>query len=295
MSLAETKKVCCRTAYTSLALTVTSPREVRLLGEILCSDRKVLVVVHSRATNDQFLFYQDAYLREASGYVEDYGQDEKGRNYLVVSPTIFHPHGGGQKGDRGQLFFADDAQARELGVEEGVEILDARYSGGGVRHVLIDSLALGPKLCHADGAKVRLVINWNFRQSQMRLHSSAHVLHLFIEQVLGRAVEFPRTSDLLEDYGLNRYEIPNLLDQDQFAMVLEKSNVFVAEDHPIETGYDDSPGASPGARLWKCGGWTIPCGGTHPVSTAFIGCISGQLSTRRGRTSITFSASYISA
>lgn len=275
-----------------LALTVTSPREVRVHGEILRSDRKVFVVVHSHVTNNEFLFYQDAYLREASGYVEDYGQDEKGRNYLVVSPTIFHPHGGGQKGDRGRLFFADDAQARELGVEEGVEILDARYSGGGgVRHVLTDSLALGPKLAHANGAEVRLVLNWDFRQAQMRLHSSAHILHLCIEHVLGRAVEFPRTSDLLEDYGLNRYEIPNLLNQDQFAMVLEKSNVFVAEDHRIETSYDESPGARPGARLWMSGGWTIPCGGTHPVSTAFIGRISGQLSTRRGRTSITFSAS----
>jgi Ser-tRNA(Ala) deacylase AlaX len=130
-----------------------------------------------------------------------------------------------------------------------------------------------------------LRLDWDFRHRQMRLHSAAHLLHCFVEQALGRPVDYPETSDLQPDYGLNRYERKELLTPAQMEGVLETLNEFIAAGHAIVTSPDPE---REGYRFWRCEQWVIPCGGTHPADTREIGTVQAELSLKRGRTSMTF-------
>lgn len=234
------------------------------------------------------LYYKDCYLTESTGYITDSGYDEKGRPFVTVSPTIFHPHGGGQKGDRGSISFVEEGDKSRFG-DGKIEVVDTRKGVLGSNLILTRELVIPASRPILDGVEVHLFLDWGFRYMQMRLHSTAHLLHCFVEDVIGKQVEFPRTSDLQETFGLNRYEIPGLINESQLAEVIRRLNNFIQEGHEVCIGYDDTPGAPPEARVWRCGKWTIPCGGTHIKSVKEIGVVTAKLSTKRGKTSMTFS------
>lgn len=236
----------------------------------------------------QLDFYEDPYRHEDDVWVDSCGVDDKGRTYLVLSNTIFHPHGGGQKGDRGALIVSEEI-ADALGSSTRLAIVDTRRTEHGIGHILGDPVATSALTRELVGVQpVHLYLDWDFRHRQMRLHSTAHLLHCFVEQVLERQVDPPATSDLQDGHGLNRYDEPALVTPEQMQDVLAALNQFVAADHVIATRADTTPNAPDGARLWECESWSIPCGGTHPRSTAEIGTVSADLSTKRGRTSMTF-------
>ena len=232
-------------------------------------------------------FYEDVYRTELEVWVDAIGQDERFGPYLLLSETLCHPHGGGQKGDRATLLLPpEDAQALGLGDSEGLPIVDTRKGDGRILHVLGSPLDAGAAEGVLVGSKpYRLRLDWAFRLRQMRLHSAAHLLHCFVERVLGRAVGFPETSDLQPDYGLNRYDQKELLTPEQLAEVLRQLNAFIAEGHAITTYPDET---RPGFRFWRCEDWVIPCGGTHPANAREIGPVQAELSLKRGRTSMTF-------
>jgi len=231
-------------------------------------------------------FYEDVYRTELEVWVDALEQDERYGTCLVFSQTLCHPHGGGQKGDRATLLLPPE-DAAALGLEgEGLAIADTRRADGRILHVLAAPLDVGV----AEGVLVgshpyRLRLDWDFRHRQMRLHSAAHLLHCFVQHVLGREVKPPETSDLQPDYGLNRYEQKELLTPEQMEDVLRQLNAFAAEGHGITTYPDEQ---RPGFRYWQCEDWVIPCGGTHPSNTRDIGTVHAELSLRRGRTSMTF-------
>lgn len=230
-------------------------------------------------------FYEDAYRTELMVWVDGFAEDERFGPALVFSETLCHPHGGGQKGDRATLELpAEDARA--LGAGAVLPIVDTRRAGGRLLHVL--GAALDPAAAEEVlvGSKPYLLkLDWEFRYRQMRLHSAAHLLHCFVEQVLERAVNFPETSDLQPEYGLNRYEQKELLTHEEMAAVLERLNAFTAEGHAITTYPDDD---KPDFRYWQCADWVIPCGGTHLANTREIGPVKADLSLKRGRTGMTF-------
>lgn len=231
------------------------------------------------------VFYDDVYRRELEVWVDALRVDEKFGPCLVFSETLCHPHGGGQKGDRGELTF-DPGIAEVLGGMDTLPIVDTRKGDGGILHVLgegVDAEAIEEALVGSQPFLLQL--NWDFRNRQMRLHSAAHLLHCFVERVLEREVRHPETSDLQPDFGLNRYEQKDLLSPEQVTQVLEALNAFTAEGHAITT-YPDEQKA--GFRFWRCEGWVIPCGGTHPTDTTEIGPVRADLSTKRGRTSLKF-------
>jgi Ser-tRNA(Ala) deacylase AlaX len=231
------------------------------------------------------VFYEDPYRRELEVWVDNLVQDERFGPCLVLSATLCHPHGGGQKGDRASLLLFDE-DARALGTPAELPIVDTRRVDGRILHVLgapLEPDRAEPVLVGTRPFTLRL--DWPFRYRQMRLHDAAHLLHCFVERVLGRSVTFPETSDLQEDYGLNRYEQKDLLTPAQMDEAVRQLNAFTAEGYTVTT-YPDQE--KPGFRYWRCEGWVIPCGGTHLASTSEIGPLEASLSTRRGRTSITF-------
>lgn len=255
-------------------------------------------------------YHRDPYRTEAEVWVDALGVDERFGQYLVLSESLCHPHGGGQKGDRARLVL-DEETARALALppeadriaapeadriaapgpdgagSPALQLVDTRRTERGTLHILAGALEEEQAREVLVGAKeFRLVLDWDFRYRQMRLHSLAHLLHCFIERILGRAVPFPETSDIQPEHGLNRYEVKELLNEEQAAEVVRQLNAFTAEGHPIETYPDEH---KEGFRHWRCGEWTIPCGGTHPKATAEIGTAQAKLSLKRGRTSLIFS------
>jgi alanyl-tRNA synthetase/misacylated tRNA(Ala) deacylase len=235
------------------------------------------------------VFYEDVYRRTLEVWVDALVEDASYGPCLVLSETLCHPHGGGQKGDRGRLELTPQEGAA-LGVAPGPEaalpLVDTRRSDGRILHVAGAALAQE----EAEGVLVgsrpfTLRLDWDFRHRQMRLHSAAHLLHCFVEQALGRPVDYPETSDLQPDYGLNRYERKELLTPAQMEGVLETLNEFIAAGHAIVTSPDPE---REGYRFWRCEQWVIPCGGTHPADTREIGTVRAELSLKRGRTSMTF-------
>ncbi len=234
------------------------------------------------------VFYEDFYRTELEVWVDALVEHERFGPALVLSETLCHPHGGGQKGDRGTLALPAEVAA-EARCAEMLAITDTRREGGSILHLLGDGPD-GAALEAMEGALVgtqpfALRLDWDFRLRQMRLHSAAHLLHCFVERVLGRSVRDPETSDLQPDYGLNRYEQKELLTPAQMDEVLRRLNAFTAEGHAITT-YPDRERA--GFRYWQCEQWVIPCGGTHPADTREIGPVEAELSLKRGRTSMTF-------
>ncbi len=233
----------------------------------------------------ELTFYDDPYGTELEVWVDAAVQDERYGPCLVLSRTLCHPHGGGQKGDRATLALPA-GEAAALGVPAALPIVDTRRVDGRLLHVVGAELDVAQAEERLAGSHpYALHLDWGFRWRQMRLHSAAHLLHCFVERVLDREVRFPETSDLQADYGLNRYEQKELLTAEQLTDVLAQLNAFTAGRHPIVTFPDEK---RPGFRFWQCEAWRIPCGGTHPAHTAEIGPVVAELSTRRGRTSLTF-------
>jgi alanyl-tRNA synthetase len=233
-------------------------------------------------TTSEMCFYDDVYARELDATVLEYGVDDKFGPFLVLDRTIFHPHGGGQKGDRGRLIFSQPPFV-ECPLE--IDIVDTRgEKGGAIRHIIAIRLAEGSEI-KLIGAKVSLRLDWGFRFTQMRLHSTSHLIHIFMERHGGAVLPPPRISDILEDYGLNVYESVLDFKPEDMPSIVVNLNDFLAAGHPIVTFPDPD---KPILRYWSCDEVTIPCGGTHPHNTIEIGAISANLSVKKGKTKVMF-------
>jgi alanyl-tRNA synthetase/misacylated tRNA(Ala) deacylase len=226
-------------------------------------------------------FHDDAYARTASATVAFVAADPKGRPALVLDRTIFHPQGGGQKGDRGRIAFPYEID----GLGAAAEIVDTTKKGGDIFHVLGDAEAGAALMAHCPVEGCTLALDWDFRHRQMRLHSASHLLHCFIERTLGRSLPPPSLSDQSADAGVNRYDIADLIGDDAFRQAAAALNAFLAEGAAITT-YPDAD--KPGYRWWACEEWRIPCGGTHVADAKEVGVVVATVSRKKGRTTTSF-------
>lgn len=232
-------------------------------------------------------FYRDFYEKKSVAWMDNYGQDDKGY-YVVLSSTIFYPHGGGQKGDRGKITIPNDV-AKKIPFNE-LTVIDTRKDMRGkelfVRHYIKESLEGLDMDVLMLGNEYGLEIDWNFRRTQMRLHAVAHIFHFFIEQEVGKKIPYPKISDLSEDSGLNSYGEKAMIGEDKFSIAIEKFNKWSQEGYVIETYSDKEKGES--FRWWECEQWKVPCGGTHLNSTKEIGQITATLSLKKKSTNMVF-------
>lgn len=216
------------------------------------------------------LFHDEPYERSATSVVEDIARDEKGNLFVVLAETLMYPQGGGQMGDRGSLELAGDL---------AIPIVDTRKDGGVVRHYVGIEESL---LSAASGAPATVELDWAHRYQQMRIHSAAHLIHCFVEQIKGESLPPPRQSPLSPDGGENQYDYCDRFDADDVALATRLMNEFVAsESHPIVTRADNERGD--GFRWWFCEDWAIPCGGVHPRDAAEIGEVHTEFRIKKGK------------
>jgi len=220
------------------------------------------------------LFRADGYLKKCSAVVT--GVEGNG---FVVDKTVFYPMGGGQPGDSGVFFTAD---------QDAAEIIDCyvdRESGNHL-HIVSDQAAL-PKV----GDAVELEIDWQRRHRLMRIHSCLHMLCAAIPE--------PVTGGSIGD-GSGRLDFDMPEPPDKLA-IEEKVNALIRQDVPMSMQWisDEELGAQPdlvrtmsvqpptgsgSVRLIHFKGIDLqPCGGTHVSRTGEIGEIRVVSIKKKGK------------
>ena len=108
------------------------------------------------------LYYEDCHLRQFTATVTGCTQTKKGWE-VTLSATAFYPEGGGQSCD--------------LGVLDGVNVLDVKERGEEVIHLCDAPLAEG---CEVEGT-----IDWDRRFDLMQQHTGEHILSGLINKKYG--------------------------------------------------------------------------------------------------------------
>jgi Ser-tRNA(Ala) deacylase AlaX len=189
------------------------------------------------------LFWDDPTFAVLDTVVESVDGDE-----VSLVETIFFAESGGQESDEGTI--------------GGLPVLEARTDGMRILYRMPAGHGL------AAGDPVRVEIDPERRRRLVRLHFAAE---LVLELVY-------RSASGIEKVGAhiaaNKARIDFRYDgniSDLFLPVLTEVARLVAADLPITSAFEDE---APERRYWEVPGFArVPCGGTHPRSTAEIGAI----------------------
>jgi len=168
-------------------------------------------------------------------------------NKVWLDKTVFFAFSGGQASDKGTI--------------NGINVLEAVKQDDEIYYVLEKE----PDFKVGDNVKVE--IDWNYRHKIMRLHSAAHIVYYFFiekageQKVIGSNISIDKAR---LDFAYNE-SISLLLPEIQ-----EKTMEVINKGIYIKT-FEDEKDLS--KRLWQCGKWLMPCGGTHVRNTKEIGQI----------------------
>lgn len=227
----------------------------------------------------QFLFREDAYLRECPATVT--AVDERG---FQTDATVFYPLGGGQPGDIGRF---------ELEDGQHVDISDTVKGDG--PDGIIHKPGAGSALLKV-GQRGVLKLDWERRHRLMRMHTCLHLLSAL--------VPFPVTGGQVSD-GKGRLDF-DMADQIPDKETLTaKLNALIQGDHAVTARWitDEELLNSPElvktmavkppmglgrVRLIEVVGMDRPldlqaCGGTHVARTSEIGPVSIRKVENKGR------------
>jgi len=188
------------------------------------------------------LFYDNALQGECKANVTKIEGKE-----IQVDQSVFFAFSGGQASDSGTI--------------AGINVLEARKDGETIIYVL----ETDPDF--EVSSEVEIKIDLEKRKKLMKMHSALHIAHALFEEKVGKQEAIGSNVDPEKariDYAYDK-PIGELLPELQ-----EKENALIAEGVEVKT-YEDPD--EPGRRVWECGEWKIPCGGTHVSNTKEIGKI----------------------
>ena len=190
------------------------------------------------------LFWQDPYLKECNAIViaiED--------NKVWLDQTVFFAFSGGQASDKGTI--------------NGINVLEAVKQGDDEIYYVLEK---EPDFKVGDNVKVE--IDWDYRHKIMRLHSAAHIVYYFFIEKAGQQKKVIGSNISINkarlDFAYNE-SVSQLLPEIQ-----EKTMDVINQGIDIRTFKDEKDQSR---RLWECGKWLMPCGGTHVKNTKEIGQI----------------------
>lgn len=225
-------------------------------------------------------YHENSYSFESTSFIDSVGNHEKYGSYIVLSKTIFYPHGGGQKGDRGEIELHDGVC---------IPIVDTRKDEGNTMHIVSKDfdINLFSEDFHINyiGSSVKTKINSEFRLKQMRLHTLAHILHFALVDATGQELPYPESSDLQDGFGANKYTFDlnitneHVATMKDFVIGLELKQILI-------TNYPNKD--NPNYRYWKCNDYIVPCGGTHLVNMSEVGEFFLDVSNKKGKITVKF-------
>ena len=157
------------------------------------------------------LYYSDSHMKEFDAVVLE----------CVLDRTAFFPEGGGQLADDGVLV-ADDC-----GEEVTVHVKDAHEKGGIVYHYADAPLETG--------TKVKGIINWEQRFSNMQQHSGEHIVSGLIHSTFGYDnVGFHLGKEIVT------MDFNGPLTKEDLKMIEERANEVVWSNREIRTEFPDA-------------------------------------------------------
>ncbi|KPV61861.1 MAG: Alanine--tRNA ligase [Candidatus Bathyarchaeota archaeon BA1] len=228
---------------------------------------KGLEAMVSDLAETRMLYYENPYLTEFEARVLRVLDDQ----FVVLEKTAFYPEGGGQPADRGYLRF-DGTRS---------EVADVQKTGNVIAHVV-----KGPT--PREGDKVFGFIDWDWRSSLMKHHTSTHVLMGAARRVLGEHVW---QAGAQKGFDKSRIDISHFqrLTLEEIHEIERLANQAVMQNIPVGTSWLPREqaekqygfrlyqgGVVPGReiRVVKIGDWDVEaCGGTHLKNTGEIGFI----------------------
>lgn len=214
-------------------------------------------------------FYKNPYLTEIDTIVTG-AFIENDQNCIQVVDNIFYPRGGGQKGDKG-VFIINDINYNVI------DTIKDPYNEEGIIMITAEKVSEDLK-----GQNIFCKLDWEFRNKQMRLHTSAHLHHCLLEKTAEKSLPFPKVSDIQDGFVFNRYESDEIT-----AELVEKTNeVFrnaISLGAEVKT-YSDT--TKKGFRWWECLGYKIPCGGTHIKNISEIGAVEIKYNRKKGMSTV---------
>jgi Ser-tRNA(Ala) deacylase AlaX len=223
------------------------------------------------------LYLEDSYLRGCDAEV----RSVEGGRYVILDRTIFHPEGGGQPWDTGEVIRGD----------EGFRVVYVRWLRGLVSHE-VDRAGLEP------GERVRCLLDWGRRYRSMRLHTALHILWA----ALTRSI--PGLEIVSSEIGLERSRFDVRADRSTLIEGLSEieavANRIVGEDRPVRVrmlgrveaerllrSYGEDLSQLPRGeviRIVEIPEWDVAaCLGTHVRSTGEVGSIRILRRASKGR------------
>ncbi|WP_315138560.1 alanyl-tRNA editing protein [Achromobacter marplatensis] len=189
------------------------------------------------------VFWEDPYQTQLSTRVARVENEE-----IMLEETIFYAFSGGQESDAGTI--------------GGYPVISAAKHGLDIVYTLPVDHGLQP------GQPVKVRIDWSRRYRLMRLHFAAEmVLQLVYKHAPGIERIGAHISDDKARIDFAREGNISAL----FPTIENEAAALIAADHAIITAFEDEERQY---RYWEVVGFSrMPCGGTHPHSTAEIGSI----------------------
>ena len=202
------------------------------------------------------LFRDDPYLLEFDAAVLRRLEHE-GQPAVVLDQTAFYAESGGQPWDTGTL--------------DGIPVVAVVERGADVLHVLGGPLS---------NERVHGCVNGERRRDHRQQHHGQHLLsRAFVELHAARTVSFHLGSEV------STIDLDRLVGEVQIKAAERRTNEIVWEARPVRVrtvtraeadrlGVSAPEGAGDAVRLVEAEGFDLqPCGGTHPRSTAEVGCV----------------------
>lgn len=217
--------------------------------------------------NTRLLFYEDPYRREFVGEVISVVNDR----YVVLDGTAFYAEGGGQLSDKGILESRGNKyRVKDVQSVEGVIIHEVDRPG------------------LKEGDKIHGVIDWERRESLMRVHTSTHIILGAARRVLGEHAWQAGASKTVERARLDLSHYARIT-REEVEKIEELANRVVMEMRPVTCRFMQRDvaekkyglrlyqgGSVPGKeiRVVDMGDWDVEaCGGTHLANTGEAGVI----------------------
>ncbi|MCW2118747.1 alanine--tRNA ligase [Flavobacterium sp. 7A] len=235
----------------------------RAASEVSTDDWKILV----EGNTETFVGYDQVENEVKITRIRKVDSKKDGVLYqIVLDATPFYPEGGGQVGDKGTLFSAN----------ETIEIIDTKKENNLILHFT-------KKLPENVNANFIAKVNTDLRGLSAKNHSATHLMHLALRTILGTHVEqkgslvnpnnlrfdFSHFSKVTEDELQQVEGFVNERIQEQLPLI-ERRNI------PIQQALDEGAMALFGekygdnVRAIKFGNSMELCGGIHVNNTADI-------------------------
>ena len=203
------------------------------------------------------LYRDDPYLLEFEANVVA-RREVQGKPAVVLDETAFYAESGGQPWDTGTL--------------DAVQVVAVLEQGDEIVHVLSAPLS-------AD--RVRGRVDGDRRRDHRQQHHGQHLLsRAFVELHSARTTSFHLGSEV------STIDLDRLVGDEQIAAAVARTNEVVWAARPVRVrtvtraeaeglGVTAPEDAGDAVRLVEAEGFDLqPCGGTHPRSTAEVGCVA---------------------